>query len=162
MKGKRRPCGSFLPYFRGISSAFVFICRHLPDNWWRCRSGEITPLGAAVFVLSQPPFPPLVEIRLAVNAVVTNFDERLPTAQQRLQRDDRTGEIHGCEAHDIQEGGAAAAHNIVAICSVGQGYRIDTAGGEESRHPVDLGVAEIPDLRERSKYERCHLEYSIG
>ena len=154
--------GRFLPYFRGISSAFVFICRHLPDNWWRCRSGEITPLGAAVFVLSQPPFPPLVEIRLAVNAVVTNFNERLPAAQQRLQRDDRTGEIHGCEAHDIQEGGAAAAHNIVAIGSVGQGYRIDTAGGEECRHPVDLGVAEIPDLRERSKYERCHFECSIG
>lgn len=88
--------------------------------------------------------------RIAV-AVVTNFDERLPAAQQRLQRDDRTGEIHGCEAHDIQEGGAAAAHNIVAIGSVGQGYRIDTAGGEECRHPVDLGVAEIPDLRERSK-----------
>lgn len=81
--------------------------------------------------------PPLIEIRLAVNAIVTNFDERLPTAQQWLQRDDRTGEIHECEAHDIQKGEAAAAHNIVTIGFIGQDYRIDTANGEECRHPVD-------------------------
>lgn len=148
--------------FEGVNSAFCPYSSASSRQLLALPEQEIAPLGAAVFVLSQPPFPPLVEIRLAVNAVVTNFDERLPAAQQRLQRDDRTGEIHGCETHDIQEGGAAAAYNIVAIGSVGQGYRIDTAGGEECRHPVDLGVAEIPDLRERSKYERCHFECSIG
>ena len=44
---------------------------------------------------------------------------------------------------------APTAHDLARVKICGKGFGIETRHGEKSRDTVDLGGAEIPDIRER-------------
>lgn len=68
-----------------------------------------------------------------------------------LPGNERPGEVCKSQRHEPLKIAASAAHNFAQVKICRKGFRIEAIRSEKSRDAVDLGVAEIPDVRERDR-----------
>ena len=56
---------------------------------------------------------------------------------------------HNMGAGRRRAGLLPTAHDLARVKICGKGFGIETRHGEKGRNTIDLGLAEIPDIRER-------------
>ena len=77
------------------------------------------------------------------------FSVRLSFSEQGLPGDERSGEVCQSQRNEPLKIAATTAHDLARMKIGGKGFGIEATHSEKSRDAVDLGLAEIPDIRER-------------
>lgn len=84
------------------------------------------------------------------DAVPAYFGVCLSFPEQGLPGDERSGEVCQSQRNEPLEIAAPTAHDLARMKIGGKGFGIEATHSEKSRDAVDLGLAEIPDIRERN------------
>lgn len=83
------------------------------------------------------------------DAVPAYFGVCLSFPEQGLPGDERSCEVCQSQRNEPLEIAAPTAHDLARMKIGGKGFGIETRHGEKGRNTIDLGLAEIPDIRER-------------
>ena len=78
------------------------------------------------------------------------FSVRLSFPEQGLPGDERSCEVCKSQRNEPLKIAAPTAHDLARVKICGKGFGIETRHGEKGRNTIDLGLAEIPDIRERN------------
>lgn len=73
-----------------------------------------------------------------------------PSRSKGCRETNVPGEVYQSQRHEPLKIAAPAAHDLARMKIGGKGFGIEATHSEKSRDAVDLGLAEIPDIRERN------------